>query len=98
MYIVRDIFKAKPGKSKQLVGILKEASQHMINHGPNDIRILTDVVSGFWTVVWEFEVSEISDYFEMNKSVDGDMAVYNALEGYKDHIVDGRREIFKVEN
>lgn len=70
----------------------------MINHGPRNIRVLTDVVAGFWTVIWEFEVEEVSDYLGMNKSVDEDVAVYNALEGYKDHIVDGHREILKVED
>ena len=97
MFIVRDVFKAKPGKSKLLVSVFKEASQHMIKHGPKNIRVLTDVVADYWTVIWEFEVEEVDDYFKMNKSIDGDSAVYNSLEGYKEYIVDGHREIFKIE-
>ena len=97
MYVVRDIFKAKPGHAKQLVGLLKEASVPMLNHGPKNIRVLTDVVASFWSVVWEFEVEEVNDYLEMNKSVDGDVTVYNALEGYKDHIMEGHRENFRIE-
>lgn len=97
MYVVRDVFKAKAGKAKQLVGLFKEASKHLLPHGASKIRVLTDVVSDFWTVVWEFEVNEIEDYFKMSRTVDGDMSVYNALEGYKEYVLEGHREILKIE-
>ena len=56
MYLVRDIFKAKPGKSKQLVEIFKSTSTHLKTSSVKNIRILTDVSATFWTVIWEFEV------------------------------------------
>ena len=63
MYVVRDVFKAKPGKAKQLVQMFKEAEPYFLTRGISKIRVLTDVVSTYWTVVWEFEVNQINDNF-----------------------------------
>jgi len=97
MYLVRDVFKAKPGEAKRLVEIFQEASPHLLDHGAKNIRILTDVVSNFWTVVWEFEIEEINEYFEMSKNVASNSKVFNSLEGYKDYILEGHREVFRIE-
>ncbi len=97
MYVVRDVFKAKSGKAKQLVQLFKEAEPYFLTKGVSKIRILTDVVSNYWTVVWEFEVNEINDYFEMSKNIDSNSDLFVALEGYKDHVDEGHREIFRLE-
>ncbi|MFT7035440.1 MAG: hypothetical protein ACJA2S_003964 [Cyclobacteriaceae bacterium] len=97
MYLVRDKFKAKPSKSKQLVEIVRSTSAHFKTNGISNIRVLTDVASTFWTVVWEFEVEEINDYFEMARNVDSNSDVYDSLEGYKEHVIEGNREIFRIE-
>ena len=97
MYLVRDIFKAKLGKSKQLVEMFRSTSAHLETKGIRHIRILTDVSSTFWTVIWEFEVEEINDYFEMSRNVDSNSDVYDSLEGYKEHVIEGKREIFRIE-
>jgi len=97
MYLVRDIFKAKPGKSKQLVEMFRSTSDHLETKGIRNIRVLTDVASTFWTVVWEFEVEEINDYFEMSRNLDSNAEVYDSLEGYKEHVLEGSREIFRIE-
>ncbi|MFY0650862.1 MAG: hypothetical protein JXQ96_02455 [Cyclobacteriaceae bacterium] len=97
MYLVRDIFRAKPGRSKMLVELFKSAIPHIKSSGVVNSRVFTDASGDFWTVVWEFEVEEISNYFEMSRQVDTNSAVYDSLEGYKDHVIEGRREIFKIE-
>jgi hypothetical protein len=96
MFLIRDIFIAKPGKVKNLVEIFKATSPYFLSKGAKNIRVLTDTVSSFWTVVWEFEVDEIGDYFEMSKNVNEDPEVYGELEGYKDYVQEGRREIFEI--
>jgi hypothetical protein len=45
----------------------------------------------------EFEVDKISDYFDLSNKTDSDSRVYNAMEGYQDLIIEGHREIFRVE-
>lgn len=98
MFLVRDIFKAKAGASKLLVAKFKAASPFFMTPGVRNIRVLTDKAATFWTVVWEFEVDEIQDYFDMSSHIDSDSQLYETLEGYQDHVLEGHREIFKIES
>ncbi|MFY0686842.1 MAG: hypothetical protein JXQ90_06735 [Cyclobacteriaceae bacterium] len=75
----------------------KTASPKMITHGARNVRVLSDVVGDFWTVVWEFEVEAINHYFEMSQSVYSDASIYNRLDGYQDYIISGHREILQIE-
>lgn len=97
MYVVRDVFNAKPGKAKNLVEIFKNTSPHIESIGASNIRILTDTVSNYWTVVWEFQVDSVNDYFNMLNNKDNAAKVGAAMQGYMDFIQGGHREIFKVE-
>jgi hypothetical protein len=97
MYVVRDVFRAKAGKAKELISKLKSTSPHFLTKGVKNIRVMTDVAATFWTVVWEFEVEEIQDYFDMSTIIDSDVKVYNAMEGYQEYIQEGHREIFRIE-
>ena len=51
MFLVRNVFHAKPGKAKELAALLKNASQHMPKVGVNNVKVLTDAATTFWTVV-----------------------------------------------
>jgi hypothetical protein len=97
MYIVRDIFNTKPGKAKELVSIFKKAAPLMGSLGIKDYRILTDSVSTYWTVVIEFEVENISDYFDLPEGRKSNKELEVAMQGYMDLVLGGHREIFKVE-
>ena len=65
MYVIRDIFTTYPGKAKNLVKIFKEFSTHFSEEDKGKMRIMTDVVANYWTVVIETEVNELNDYFGM---------------------------------
>lgn len=97
MYIIKDTFRAEPGKARELVSKFKAASNHLIGDQVTAIRILTDVSSGFWTVVWEFTVPDVQYYFEMSERLDSDSKLYEILEGYHAYVREGRREIYKIE-
>ena len=60
MYLVRDVFQTKPGKANDLVKIFKEADKFMPKEGVGKTRIVTDVVSNYWTVVMEIEIENLS--------------------------------------
>ena len=47
MYVVRDVFKAKPGKAKELVAIFKKTIPAMESLGIRNMRVLTDSVSTY---------------------------------------------------
>jgi hypothetical protein len=91
VYVIRDVFRTRPGRAKDLVRMFKEARAHLLGEGMTQ-RILTDVVSAYWTVVLETEVRDLSDYFALaeNPKIRENMA------GYMDLVLEGRREIFKV--
>ncbi|MDN3669465.1 hypothetical protein QWY93_08990 [Echinicola jeungdonensis] len=94
MYVVRDIFNTKPGKAKELVKKFKKSFESFKQSGFK-VRIMTDTVSTYWTVVLEIEVEDLKLYFDMARERNPEME--KAMEGYMELVKGGRREIFKVE-
>jgi hypothetical protein len=97
MFIVREVFQAKPGKAKDLVAVFKNAKPHFLNMGAKGLRIMTDFVANYWTVVIEFEINEIQDYVSMYDIKDASEQVGMAMKGYMEYVQGGHREMFKVE-
>lgn len=56
MFVVRDVFKAKAGKSKDLVAKFKSTNPQFMGLGVRNIRILTDVSADFWTLIWNLRL------------------------------------------
>ncbi len=98
MFLVRNIFYAKPGSGKALIKIFKEAAPY-IEEGGNvkKSRILVDAVAHFWTIVIEHEVEDINSYLDMSKKISHGEKVGEIMKGYTDLITGGKREIFKIE-
>lgn len=97
MYIVRNVFTAKPGKAKDLVDTFQRAGPHLRELGVRNTRILTDASAGFWTVVVESEVENLDDYLEIARDVSNRPELAEIMAGYMDLVVGGHREIFVVE-
>ena len=99
MYIIRDVFNTKPGDAKNLVKIFKKTGPIFQKRGIRNIRVLTDTVANYWTVVWEFEVDTLNDYFSIleNPSPEDSESVGIAMEGYMKFVTGGHREIYKIE-
>jgi hypothetical protein len=96
MYLVRDIFNTKPGKAKELVAKFKIAMPLFASIGAPPVRIMTDTVANYWTVVIESEVENLQTFFDMMRTPPPPEAA-KAMEGYMDLVNGGRREIFKIE-
>ena len=98
MYLVRNVFRARPGHARPLVEKFKNAAPHMLAAGPvSSMRVLTDVVATFWTVVIESEVDDLAAYFAMARGATSLPQVGEIMKGYMDHVESGYREIFLVE-
>ena len=98
MFLVRNIFHAKPGKAKELVAIFKKASPYLESAGVvKNVRILTDSVATFWTVVIESEVEDLNAYMDMAKTVREKPEIGEAMKGYIDLVTGGHREVLRVE-
>jgi hypothetical protein len=96
MYLVRDIFQCKPGKAKELVNKFKQAIPFMEQQHLKNVKIMTDAVSNYWTVVLEGEVNSLSE-FENHKGFTSQQKVKDIMSGYMDLVEGGKREIFQIE-
>jgi len=96
MYIVRDVFKTKPGMAKDLVVKFKKTFPYMVAEGMKNPRLLTDVVAQYWTVVLEIEVESLA-VFEKHKGFTSKPEVHEIMKDYMNLILEGHREIFRVE-
>jgi len=97
MFVIRDTFRCKPGKSKELVAKFKTAAPHFEELGVHQFRVLVDRVGHFWTVVLESEVESVEEYWRAVESRGNLPAVRDAMAGYMDLVVKGKREIFQLE-
>ena len=97
MYLVRDIFNTKPGKAKDFVAKVKKAMPYMRSPGVGGMRVMTDTVAGYWTVVCETEVEKLESYFDAARAESQPPEAEEAMKGYMDLVNGGRREIFRIE-
>jgi hypothetical protein len=88
-----------PGKAKPMVDRFKALSKVISKMGAGTMRITTDFsAERYWTVVAEMEIASIDQYLEMvRKSLDQPDA-QDAMKGYHDLVVEGRREIYVIES
>ncbi len=98
MYLIRELFKAKPGKAKELVKKFKLAVPHFekAEEGRN-FRILTDAVSHYWTVVVEYEVEDMGKFFTNLRTATAAPELQEIMKGYMDLVDGGSREVFIIE-
>jgi len=96
MYIVRDIFTAKPGCASKLAKLFKR----VFANEPS-FRVVTDFVGNFNTVEMEFQAANLAEFEEHVKAyMEGRMEVEPELKAemksYTELWSTGRREIYKV--
>ena len=98
MYLVRNVFHAKPGKAKALVETFKKAAPHIEAAGlVKNTRILTDTATSFWTVVIESEVEDLNTYLNMAKTMGKNEEFAEIAKNYAEFSNGGYREIFLIE-
>ena len=96
MYLVRDTFNCKPGMAKELVKKFKQTIPFMEEQNLRNVKIMTDVVSNYWTVVLEGEVNSLAE-FENRRGFTSKQEVQEIMKDYMNLVEGGRREIFQIE-
>jgi hypothetical protein len=98
MYQIREVFRTKPGKAKDLVKKFKLAAPHFekANMGEN-FRIMTDAVGKYWTVIMEYEVADLGKYFSELRGASAAPELQDIMKGYIDLVEGGKREIYVIE-
>ena len=97
MLVIRDIFRCKPGKAKELADRFHRVLPIIEKlDGFRRSRVLVDYVATYWTVVLEGEIEDLS-YFDAHMAEWGKRPeVQEIMKGYMDLVEGGHREIFRV--
>jgi len=99
MFMVREVLSCKPGKVGALVKKFKALNEVMGTMELSPFRIYTDVAGEpFWTLVLEREFAILDEIPSLESNVMSDERAQSAMAGYHDLVVNGRREIYKVED
>jgi hypothetical protein len=93
MFVIRNVFKCKPGQAKNLIGQFQKSMALMegVKH-----RVLVDYVADFWTVVMETETDDIAGFEKQFSEYSARADVQEAMSGYMDSVESGYREIFRI--
>ena len=102
MYLVRDIMYCKPGKVRAMVEKFTAMSKLSEETGMPKMKIMTDLCAErYWTVVSEMEVPTLQAFEDMMSTPPGGEAAMKKFEAimkdYHDLVIEGRREIYKLE-
>lgn len=98
MFLVRDIMYCKPGQARPMVQKFLALSKLGPHMGFGPMRVMTDVsAERYWTVVSEMEVDSLEKFTEMTRKAMEVKEFQDAMKGYHDLIVEGRREIYQIE-
>jgi heme-degrading monooxygenase HmoA len=97
MFLIRDVFRCKPGKARELAEKLRSTLPSSEREdGFRNCRLLVDFVATYWTVVWEAEIESLQQFEHHMDGYSGRPEVRAAMAGYLDLVDGGHREIFRV--
>ena len=97
MLLIRDVFRCRPGKSAEVARRLQRTIPSTeAEDGFRNSRVLVDYVGGYWTVVLEGEVDDLSQFEHHMAGYASRPAVQEAMRGYTDLVEAGYREIFRI--
>jgi|SRR5215831_10544702 hypothetical protein len=98
MFLVRDIMFCKPGQARPMVQKFLALDKLGRQMGFGTMRVMTDVSSErYWMVVSEMEVESLEKHGEMMKKSMESKEFQEAMKGYHDLVIEGRREIYTIE-
>lgn len=99
MVMVREVLNCRPGQVGALVSKFKALGEVMQAMGHEPFRLYTDVAGeDFWTLVLERDFDSVDAAMALEGEVMSNPDAQAAMQGYHDHILRGRREIYKVES
>lgn len=97
MFLIRDVFKCKPGQAKNLIEKFQRSMSLLENEeGFNSFRILVDYVASYWTVVLETEVDDLAQFEQHIREWGESDEAKQIMSGYMDLVDSGYREIFRI--
>ena len=99
MYMIREVLQCRPGKVRELADKFKAVNGLMEEMGVEPFSLYTDYTGApFWTLVVQREHEGLVEAQELEARVFGTDEARAAMDGYHELIVQGHREIYKVES
>jgi hypothetical protein len=95
MYVIREVFEAKPGQASKLAKQFKDTFD-AIPDIRNRPRVLVDVVGRFNTVTLETDTANLADFERQMQDYMQRADIRQKMAGYTDLYQRGRREIHRV--
>lgn len=97
MFLIRDVFRCKPGKAGALAQkFLATVPSMESEDGFKNVRVMTDYVATYWTVVLQAEVDDISKFDAHMRNFSARPEVKEAMAGYMELVDGGHREIYRI--
>ena len=93
MYVIRNIFVAKPGSAGKLAAQLKEAVAAFEMPGG---RVMTDVTGDFNRVIMEHTADSLGEFEKRMQETMGSQMYRERMAGYTELWITGTREILRV--
>ena len=94
MIIIREIFTCKPGQASKFARLMLDIMKEFY---PNEkIRIMTDVVGPFNTVVMETQANNLAEIDQRIASYKYNTAMHERMKNYTEMYMTGSREVFQT--
>ncbi|OGU27207.1 MAG: hypothetical protein A2057_07000 [Ignavibacteria bacterium GWA2_35_9] len=97
MLLIREVFNAKPGKAGELAKKFKQVIPYMEKEGLKNVKVMTDLISNYWTVVIESETEEFARFEKEVRGFTSKPEVKEIMKDYMSLVDGGYREVFKIE-
>jgi hypothetical protein len=97
-YMIREVFHCQRGKAPEIVNDLKIIVDALKSQGIPDHKLYVDITERMDTVVHEYEVDSLDQYFAGQRGFYTNIApeTKQLVEHYNANTVAGRREIYEV--
>jgi quinol monooxygenase YgiN len=97
VFVIRDVFRCKPGQAKALAEILRRAIPAFEREdGFRNSRVMVDAVAGYWTVVLEADIDSLAAFEGHLLGAGSRPEVRRLMAGYMDLVEGGHREIYRL--
>jgi hypothetical protein len=96
--MLREVFQGERGKAPELVAGLQVLDQVFEQAGYANRRIYVDYAGPMDTVVYEFEVESLDQYFSMERGIfiDPDADTRALIDAFNTNATSGYRELYEV--
>ncbi len=98
MYMIRELFQAQRGKAPEVLAAVKGLDQWFEQAGIGNRRLYVDCDGPMDTVVYQYEVESLDEFFAMERGVyvNPDRDTQALIDAFNTNAISGRKEIYEV--